>query len=1484
MNIFGGAANLLRRGINDVASPFGAQPFHNAPAPMPMRPVQTPAPNQLQVRPNIIQTPSAGLSVAPPMAMPQIHMPTAAPVQQKAPAPLPVTVAAPQALHVGNTTVQQSPNARAGVPVPQAPNKATSALQIASHLAMSPFQPVINSFASDVNYGKGLVGKLTGNQQAASNGFNAGNANTSANLDMLRGATTRSAAEIATTLAAGHNQNITYHPNSPTEKLLFGNTPVQNIQAKVRDTQAKHGNLAALGEGALSIANDVPILTGALKGAKIAAPIAKNVAATQALAGYDRVVAGKNPLAGMSPGEVAAIRRVDQAKSGLENNVREGDLQTYNSYAKQTGENPGSVLVRDAGYQARQQNGRLALTGAQQKVSQFAQDHPIGLTSGAVDGAGNKLGLDGKPLKAAAVPPTKQSPVLPGEATPKQVAPKAQTGEVSSSNNTLPNGNKESHFANVTVQNSDQVNALTKNLVKQGSAEYKPVTIKAGQANATEFAKQPSAAAQVGETLNNSKLGHINFQDALNTHEIAKQLQATGRPEDSMLAANMLSKLSEHHSAAGQLNAAAAAMSSRTPQGIVAGARKLIENGGKKGSKQDITPAVQAKLDALQKQLDTTHAAADASQAAHSSAVEQGSKALQDGSYTVGQLNKKEQAAQKALAAKQAAHEDLQKLVSENIHHSAGSKAFALWRTGLLTGPRTYAKVAVSHTGMGLLEQAKQAPAAILDTAISTGSRLAGKGGMRSTSFAPQRGLGGLVTGAKAAGHLLKTGHDTPGTGGMGGTFAGSVAHSDVKFKGTAGKILNPYMEKTGQGHAAIPKPFVTYGHDNGLYKQAIAAADNSNLKGTAKQSFVDHYVHGGAPEAAKQEATLDGQIAGFQQASASGNVAKALQHVPGGKIVMPFAHIASTILADAAHYSPASVGIAGHGVIKAIKSGEGWTPTVQKHFVEELGRGITGTGIGVIGYELAKKGLMTGGYPANPTERKLWQAEGKTPNSILIGGKWRSTSTLEPAGTLLAGGQAAYESTQSNAKGKSQVVPAITGALQDVTSQSYLSGLTGLSDAVAHPTQYGTKFLKQQAGSVVPIAVSTIASATDPLQRNTSGFVDSLKSKLPGVRESLTPKQGIFGNDLQRQGGVLTGLLDPTRPSAAVNNPVTNELQRQFDTTGSAALPATVKSINAKDANGSKTTVPLNTKQQYDFNAKTGSQILSSYQQALANPQYKALSDTNKAASLNSIKNNIQAQNKAASVQNIDTSKTVKLSSSQQNPATPSEVLQKNTNKQNNLPTNTNPNLSSDYKSVLSKYDGMKAADKTKAFATDNGAQYAYDNAKYQNDLANGTLSRAQQISTQDTLDKAKIGSNFSKDTRDIYALPKEDIYNLITKDPNGKSIANDLVAYDNALTAAGAQKHGKFRYGFGSSNGTDTTAGYTAGKKGKSGKIPKFNYAKLSGGKSLYGSSKLAGYKSPKISKLATYGSISPRVASAPRLPVNNLQPKQSKRKAFI
>lgn len=153
--------------------------------------------------------------------------------------------------------------------------------------------------------------------------------------------------------------------------------------------------------------------------------------------------------------------------------------------------------------------------------------------------------------------------------------------------------------------------------------------------------------------------------------------------------------------------------------------------------------------------------------------------------------------------------------------------------------------------------------------------------------------------------------------------------------------------------------------------------------------------------------------------------------------------------------------------------------------------------------------------------------------------------------------------------------------------------------------------------------------------------------------------------------------------------------------------------------------------------------------------------------------------------------------------------------------------NVSKDTTSTLTKYYSMKPKDRETWFAKENDAEYRYWQAKYENDKANGKVSKIEEIKWQYNLKKDKVGSKYSKDTRDLYSLAKYKIADYLGTSKDGKKLANELLAYDKALYDSGVTKYLKFRNGFASSSG-GSRGGSRGGKRSGGRKAAKkFTYA---------------------------------------------------------
>lgn len=190
---------------------------------------------------------------------------------------------------------------------------------------------------------------------------------------------------------------------------------------------------------------------------------------------------------------------------------------------------------------------------------------------------------------------------------------------------------------------------------------------------------------------------------------------------------------------------------------------------------------------------------------------------------------------------------------------------------------------------------------------------------------------------------------------------------------------------------------------------------------------------------------------------------------------------------------------------------------------------------------------------------------------------------------------------------------------------------------------------------------------------------------------------------------------------------------------------------------------------------------------------------------------------------------------------------------------TPVSSSINQDSKKVLSAYNALNADQRKQKQYKENNYDYKVAQAKYENDLANNKLSKAQVIRQKDVIAKEKVGADYSKDTRDLYGLSKQEVYNLVTTDNNGKKIAADLMAYGDALQKNGIEKN-KFRTSKGAESFGDGTNSATKSSKAKAtkSKVFKSNLGATIKAAST-GNTKAKSYKLAKVSisgKIKTSG----------------------------
>jgi hypothetical protein len=340
--------------------------------------------------------------------------------------------------------------------------------------------------------------------------------------------------------------------------------------------------------------------------------------------------------------------------------------------------------------------------------------------------------------------------------------------------------------------------------------------------------------------------------------------------------------------------------------------------------------------------------------------------------------------------------------------------------------------------------------------------------------------------------------------------------------------------------------------------------------------------------------------------ASRAVSVAAKVAYV-GAELTAPFPRIAANIVGTGLDYSPV-------GVLKTALETVGQEKGARAdYFRSGLTKATVGSSTGLaVGYYLASKGLITGDAPPSPSDRNLWELEGKKPYSVKIGGSWRSLNTFAPLSQMPVLGAALYHENLTHPGEPLRNFGAATMEHAKVlTEHSILSSLRQMGDVAADPAGKIARYL---AGFVpVPPLVGQVAHGLDPAVRDLSSDSrlesagKSIVARTPGASLRLPAKVNAFGHDVERSAGGISGILtqvfDPASSSRAHDTPLTAELDRL-----GVGVPKPGKSVSVDGEKRERTPA-----QYREFLRSVGPATEQALTAMLADPDYLKLEDADR-------------------------------------------------------------------------------------------------------------------------------------------------------------------------------------------------------------------------------------------------------------------------------
>lgn len=360
----------------------------------------------------------------------------------------------------------------------------------------------------------------------------------------------------------------------------------------------------------------------------------------------------------------------------------------------------------------------------------------------------------------------------------------------------------------------------------------------------------------------------------------------------------------------------------------------------------------------------------------------------------------------------------------------------------------------------------------------------------------------------------------------------------------------------------------------------------------------------------------------------------------------LPFIKTPINVAKAGIEYSP--VGLVKSAIYDTVQLRKG-NITVNQ-YIDNISKGLTGTGITLLGYALSSAGILKADGDEDDIE-KFEQDRGKQKYSVQIGDSTYSLDWLAPAGIPLFIGAKTHELMQQKNDKKSSssddesvynkaietatsIIDAFTSAVDPMTEMSMLSGLGSTLKSYDDNLFAGmaTNMGKSYINQFVPTALGQIAKTTDKYERSTTSTktgtlpkaIDSTKnqilSKIPGLRKSLPTKTDAWGNKLEQNNNVLlrgieNSVFPWTKKDIRTNN-VDKELLDLYEKSGEkSVLPGNVQ----KDLTIDKRKYRLTDEEYSNYKQKYGETSYNLLNKMVSSSSYKKLSNSQKQKAIES-------------------------------------------------------------------------------------------------------------------------------------------------------------------------------------------------------------------------------------------------------------------------
>jgi len=387
----------------------------------------------------------------------------------------------------------------------------------------------------------------------------------------------------------------------------------------------------------------------------------------------------------------------------------------------------------------------------------------------------------------------------------------------------------------------------------------------------------------------------------------------------------------------------------------------------------------------------------------------------------------------------------------------------------------------------------------------------------------------GMRDGLVATGELVKAG-GVPRAPMIGPVYSPLGQIPDFAYKGVKVVPLGTLARLPSRAVAAIHSTFRAMNYSMEVNALAYRQAMEEGLSGMARTARIADLRQNPSEEMMEQargkatDLTLMGQGGRLtQNLSAFFNKTynlPVLGETALLKFVDPFVHIAGNIM-NQSLWQRTPIGLFGRE-IRADLSGRNGNIAQDTAMAKML----VGTSLAVTFGGLASQGLVSGSGPADPNKAAMWRLAGNQAHSVRIGDLWYDVHRLGPMGMLMSVAADMYDVVHQIGTEDADVVgkSLMHAFSQNILDESFMRGPSDLIKAVTDSGRYGAGYVRNFLSSFLPYSVgmAQMARATDPWSRQARTIMDAIRSKVPGMSESLFPRRDIWGDPMPNGAALL--------------------------------------------------------------------------------------------------------------------------------------------------------------------------------------------------------------------------------------------------------------------------------------------------------------------------------------------------------------------------